>query len=156
MPQQPAAPERGVLRVADAGKARRLLQAAFGPAGIVSASEVEPALTALLFAAAVPSQTQALDTPAGHLDQVLLQRIPADGVTDAVIVQLAIWTVGANKETVVLAIQTGCYAMGGEFHISEVAEYRFIRRLGRGQIMVGTAPCRTGFSRQSPLSSSSR
>ena len=63
--------------------------------GILFGIQVEPALAALLPRPAVPGQPQALHVATRELDQILLQRIPAEGVANRVIVQSAVRSVGA-------------------------------------------------------------
>ena len=61
----------------------------------------EPALPALLLRPRVPGDRERLQAPARQFDQVLLQRIDAEGVLDLEVGELAVGSVGANEELAV-------------------------------------------------------
>ncbi len=62
--------------------------------------EVEPALAAILFLPAVPGDAERLAAPARKRDQVLLQRVDAEGVGDRILVQRAVRGHGPHQEFV--------------------------------------------------------
>src|SRR5690348_8383909 len=62
--------------------------------------EVEPALAALLFRAAVPGVAERLIAPPWKGDQVLLQRVDPEGVGDLVVVESAVRPLGVDHELV--------------------------------------------------------
>jgi hypothetical protein len=69
--------------------------------------EVEPALAAFVLGAAVPGDGQGLQPAIRELDQVLLQRIDAEGVFHFKRGELAIRSVGLDQEPAVLAKKSG-------------------------------------------------
>src|SRR5689334_3584902 len=69
--------------------------------------EVEPALAALILASAVPCDAERLVPAAGHGDQILLQRVYAEGVRNLIVVQSPVRTVGAHHELFARARECG-------------------------------------------------
>ena len=67
---------------------------------VLAGIEMEPALAALLFRAAVPGNAERLIPPPGESDKVLLQRIDPEGVDDLVVVERAVGTLGIDHELV--------------------------------------------------------
>jgi hypothetical protein len=55
--------------------------------------EMEPALLV-----DIPCDRQSLEAAVGQLDQVLLQRVDAEGIAHFIVVQLAVRPVGADEE----------------------------------------------------------
>ena len=86
--------------------------------------EVEPALTALLLRAAIPRNPERLEAPAGHSNQVLLQRINTERIRDLVIMQRAVGAVRAHHELVARARERGDDAEVIELRIGEIAKDR--------------------------------
>ena len=86
--------------------------------------EVEPALPALVGRPAVPGDRQRLQAAIGKLDQVLLQRIEAEGVLHLEDGELAVGTVGLDEELAVLAKEARAHARVVEAGVVEVAEHR--------------------------------
>jgi hypothetical protein len=83
--------------------------------------EVEPALAAGGGGARVPAEAQRLQPPVGHLDEVLLQRVDAERVGDAIVVHRAVGTVGADDEGAVLAQERRRHAVVPELAAVELA-----------------------------------
>ena len=102
--------------------------------------EVEPALPALLFRAAVPGDPERLQAPAGKRDQVLLQRINAESVGDLVIVQPAIGTLSTHHKFVTLAEEGGRNPEMLDLGASKIAEHRRGGRVLHGQRVVRHFP----------------
>ena len=90
--------------------------------------EVKPALAALVLRPGVPSERQRLEAAAGEGDQVLLQRVDAEGVVDLVVVHGPIGTVRLDEEAVALAVEARGDAVLGERDVGEVAQHRGRRR----------------------------
>ena len=63
---------------------------------------MKPALAALVLRTAVPGDRQRLQAAVREFDQILLQRINAEGVFDLEARKLAVGTVGLDEELVVL------------------------------------------------------
>src|SRR5262249_10656483 len=107
--------------------------------------EMEPALAARSLGARVPGDAKRLEATAGELDQVLLQRLDAEGVLDLVVRELAVRTVGGD---VVLAFALGegrRDAGVGQFRIGEVTEDGALVRFLHRAIVVRSAPGRALF-----------
>ena len=88
--------------------------------------EVEPALAALVLRAAVPGERERLQAAVGKLDEILLQRIDAEGVLDLEGGELAVGPVGLDQEFSVLAEEARVDAEIVEARIVEVAEHRAV------------------------------
>ena len=115
--------------------------------------EVEPALAALVLRPAVPGDRQRLQAAIRELDQVLLQRIDAEGVFDLERGELAVGAVGLDEELAVLAEKAGAHAVVVEARIVEVAQHRFARWHAASRACAAscaTAPPRRGGSRRTP------
>jgi hypothetical protein len=102
--------------------------------------QVNPALTALLLRAAVPTDVECLQASARKLDQILLQGINTEGVFDRIVLKLAVGAVGAHHEFAVLAVEVGDDAKLLELRIVKVAERRILGRLLHCQVMMGAGP----------------
>jgi hypothetical protein len=100
---------------------------------------VIPALAAGCGRAAVPGDAERLQPAVGKFDQVLLQRIDAEGVGDAIVVQRAVGAVGADEEVVAAAEEGRGDAGVAECRIGEVAEHRRRRRRLHGEIVMRAA-----------------
>ena len=90
--------------------------------------EVEPALAALCLRSAVPGHRQGLQAAVGKLDQVLLQRIDAEGVFDLESGKLAIGSVGFDQKFAVVAKEARAHTVVVEGRAGKIAEHG---RLGR-------------------------
>ena len=77
----------------DAGPVERI--AAGNPGARI---EKEPFLAALRTRTAVPGNSERLQAPARHPDKVLLKRRDSEGILDFVIMQVAVWSIGADHE----------------------------------------------------------
>src|SRR5215831_8359505 len=106
------------------------------PVGI----EVEPALAALVLRPAVPGSAERLQPAARHRDQVLLQRIDAEGVGDRIFVQGAVGAVGADPEFVAIAKERGGDPEMLELGAGEIAQHGRRRRLLHRQRVMRTLP----------------
>src|SRR5262249_41353823 len=103
--------------------------------------EMEPALTALLFRAAIPGDAERLIASPGKGDQILLQRIYPEGVGDRMVVRRAIRTVGADHEFVAIAEKGRRDTEMLEPGAGEIAEHRRRRRGLHRQSMMRALPC---------------
>src|SRR5262249_39852440 len=83
---------------------------------------------ALLFRAAVPGDRERLQAAVREFDQVLLQRIEAEGVFYLERGELAVGSVGLDEEFPLLAEEAGVHAVIVETRLVEIAEHR---RIGR-------------------------
>ncbi len=92
-----------------------------GVADRLARIEMEPALTALLLRPAVPRDGERLNPPVRKRDQILLQRIEAEGVFDLVFRKLAVRAVRLDIEFSVPLIESGLDAEMLEARIVEVA-----------------------------------
>ncbi|MND90027.1 hypothetical protein D3C80_821030 [compost metagenome] len=99
--------------------------------------EREPALPALALGSAVPGDGQSLQAASGQGNQVLLQRIVAEGVENLKVCRLAILTFGIDEEATLPAEETRRYPGLIEASILEVAEH-----VGLGSITHGPAVIR--------------
>ncbi len=108
--------------------------------------QVKPALAALVLRAGVPADVERLHAAVGKGDQVLLQRVDAEGVGDAVLVQRPVRAVGAHVVAVVFLEEGRGDGVVGEGGVVEVAEDG--ARVGRlhGPVMVRAAVL-DGFAR---------
>ena len=102
--------------------------------------EVEPALAALVLRPAVPGDRQRLQAAIGKLDQVLLQRIEAEGVLDLERGELAVGAVGLDEELAVLAEEARAHAVIVEARVVEIAEHRFLGRVVHRVLVLRGAP----------------
>lgn len=85
--------------------------------------EMEPALTTFAFAAAVPGDAEGLQAAARQFDEILLQRVMAEGVVDAKGVDAAVRAVGLNEELAVILTETGAGTGVIEVGIVEIAQH---------------------------------
>ena len=85
---------------------------------------------------------EALQAPAGELDEVLLERPVAERVLDLVVVQRAVGAVGAHEELAVALRERGRDARVGERRAGEIAEHRLVGRQLHRPGVIGLAPLR--------------
>jgi len=102
--------------------------------------EVEPALAAFILRPRVPGDRQRLDTAIRELDQVLLQRVDAEGVLDLEGRELSVRPVGLDLELIAFAEEPRTHAVVVEDRIGEIAEYRLVGRLIHGVLVLRGAP----------------
>ena len=96
---------------------------------------MEPAL-----ATGVPSRCQALQTPAGELNQVLLQWSYTERVADLEISRFAVRPLGVDEELAVLLEEAGGLVKVSEGGVVEVPEHGILAGVLHGEIVVGAAP----------------
>ena len=107
--------------------------------------EVEPALAAVVLRTAVPGDRQGLQAAVRERDQVLLQRIDAEGVFHLERGELAIGPVRLDEEPAVLAEKAGWHAVVLKARIVEVAQHRlFGGMLHRALVLRGAPQLRLG------------
>ena len=104
--------------------------------------EMKPALAALLLRAAVPGDRQRLQPAVGKLDQILLQRIEAEGVFDLERGELAVGPVGLDQELAVLAKEARVHAVIVEARIVEIAKHGLVGRMVHRVLVLRAAPQR--------------
>src|SRR6516165_7672649 len=102
--------------------------------------EVEPALAALRFRAAIPGDRERLQAAVREFDQVLLQRIDAEGVFHLERGELAVGSVGLDEEFPLLAEEAGVHAVIVETRLVEIAEYRRVGRMVHRLLVLRHAP----------------
>jgi hypothetical protein len=105
-------------------------------ANVLVRVQMEPALPARLLWAAVPGNRQSLQTTVGKLDQILLQRLNAEGVFDLECGELAVGAVGLDQEFPVLAEKAGKCAVMIEACAIEVAGHRLVGRMLHGELVM--------------------
>ena len=102
--------------------------------------EVEPPLAPGRRRSRVPGDRQRLQTAAGKLDEVLLQRLDAEGVGDAIVGQIAVGTVRAHPELVVAPAERADDALVLEPGGVEIGENRRDRGVLPRQGVMVAAP----------------
>ena len=102
--------------------------------------EMEPALAALVLRPAVPGERERLQTSVGKLDQILLQRIDAEGVLDLEDGELAVGPIGLDQELSVLAEEARVHAEIVEARIIEVAEHGLVGGVIHRQLVLRGEP----------------
>ncbi len=98
--------------------------------------EVKPTLAAFVPWPAVPCDRQCLDSPVGKPDQVLLKRIDAERIFHFEDGEPAVRPVGLHQKFSVLAEETRAHPGVFESRLAEIAENRFIARMGHGASML--------------------
>src|SRR5262249_51418557 len=83
--------------------------------------EMEPGLAAFLLRPAVPGDRQRLQPAVGEFDEILLQRIDAEGVFHLERGELALRAVGLDEKFSALAEEAGAHAVIVEARIVEIA-----------------------------------
>ena len=107
---------------------------------------MKPALAARLSRPAVPGERQGLQASVGEFDEVLLQRIEAEGVLHLEHRELAVRTIRLDQEFPVLAEETGMHAVIVEAGVVEIAEHGLVGRvLHRGLVLRGAPQFRFGL-----------
>ncbi|MNO62954.1 hypothetical protein D3C76_536390 [compost metagenome] len=102
--------------------------------------EREPALPALRLRPAVPGDGQRLQAPAGQVDEVLLQRVVAEGVANLEVRRLAVLTLEGDEKPLPLAEKPRGNAGLVEAGIVEIAQHIGRRRIAHGPAVVGILP----------------
>src|SRR5262245_62179575 len=102
--------------------------------------EVKPALAALLLRATVPGNRQRLQPTVGKLDQILLERIDAEGVFDLEGAERSVRPVGLDEEFAVFAEEARVHIVIVETRVVEVAEHGFVVGMGHRTAMLRAAP----------------
>src|SRR3954447_5770147 len=114
-------------------------------ADLLMGIEVEPALAAVVLRSAVPGDRQRLQAAVRERDQVLLQRLDAEGVFHLERGELSIGSVGLDEEPAVLAEKAGWHAVVLKARIVEVAQHRFLGgMLHRALVLRGAPQLRLG------------
>ena len=102
--------------------------------------KMHPALAALILRPAVPRDPERLIAPARKGDQILLQRIDAEGIGDLVIMQRPVRPFGARHEGIAIAAECRRDAVMIEARAIEVAEHGRRRRLLHRLRMMRASP----------------
>ncbi len=102
--------------------------------------EMKPALAALLLWAAVPGDRQRLQPTVGKLDQILLQRIDAEGVFDLKYAERAVRPVGFDEESSVLAKEARVHIVIVETRVGKIAKNGLVVGMGHRVVMLRAAP----------------
>src|SRR5262249_9704602 len=102
--------------------------------------EVEPALSAALPRPAVPGQGKRLQPAVGKLDQVLLQRVDAEGVLDFEVGQLPLSPVSIDEEPAVAAQEGRSDAGVREARAVEAAQHGLVIGVLHGLIVLRSRP----------------
>ncbi len=121
----------------DAGPVQRIA----GP-DLLAGIEVKPALAALRLRTRIPGDAERLLAAARKVDQVLLQRVDAEGVADLEVGSLAVGPVGVDHEPAVAAEERRGRAGVGELRVVEVSEHRALVGDLHREVVVGAAPGR--------------
>src|SRR5271165_1230537 len=101
---------------------------------------MEPALASLLLRPAVPRNTERLVTSAGKCNQVLLQRVDAEGVGDLIIPHRPVRAIRTHQEPLPLAMKLRDRAEMLDPGIAKVAENGGIGCLPHGRCVVRALP----------------
>ena len=88
--------------------------------------EMEPALPALLLRPGVPGDRERLQPAVGKFDEILLQRIDAEGVLYFKRGELAVRPIGLDKKLAVLAEEAGMHTIMVDARVVEVAQHGFV------------------------------
>ena len=83
----------------------------------------EPALATLLARTRIPGHRDRLQSPAGQLDEVLLQRRDAERVLDLEVRELAVGSVRADEVLAVALEEAGLDALEAVGRVVEIAEH---------------------------------
>ena len=102
--------------------------------------EVEPALTTVRVGTRIPGERQGLHAASREFNEVLLQRLDAEHIGDAKILQRTVLPRGPHNKTIVICQKTGSFTEVVELGISEVAEHAVVRDRLHGQLVVRTLP----------------
>ena len=88
----------------------------------------------------IPDNGKTLQTATRKGNQVLLKRIPAEGVGDFKLAYLTVRPSGVNKKPAVLAIKAGGCAMDFKNSVVKIPQNGLLIGHGHGMIMVGALP----------------
>src|SRR6202048_4500512 len=102
--------------------------------------KMKPALAAFFLRAAVPRDRQGLPAAVREVDQILLQRIDAEGVFHLEGGELSVRAVGLDKKFAALAEEPGAYVVIIEARVVEIAEHRRIVRVLHRVLVLGRTP----------------
>src|SRR5262249_20437166 len=102
--------------------------------------EVKPPLPALLLRSAVPGDRQRLQPAVGKFDEVLLQRLDAEGVLYLERGELAVRAIGLDEKLSVLAEEAGVHPVIVESRIVEIAEHRCVGCVLHRELVLRVAP----------------
>jgi hypothetical protein len=102
--------------------------------------EMEPALAALLLGAVIPGDRQGLQPAVRKFDEILLQRLDAEGVFHLERGELAVGVVGLDEEFPGLAEEAGVHAVMVKARVAEIAEHRLVGRMLHGELVLRCAP----------------
>src|SRR5262249_8746299 len=102
--------------------------------------EMEPALATLLLRAGVPGDREGLQPAVREFDEILLQRVDAEGVFHLERSELAVRAIGLEQEFPILAEEAGLHAVMTEARIVEIAMHRCVGRMLHGEPMLRRAP----------------
>ena len=100
--------------------------------------KMKPMLPALSFRAAVPGNTQRLITTSGKCNQILLQWFNTECISDRVIGQFSVRSVGTHHILAVALEESRFDSVVFEFSIIEIAKYGLCISLLHRQIMIRT------------------
>ncbi len=103
-------------------------------------------LAALRLGPGVPGERQRLQPSVGECDQILLQRIDAEGVFDLEQGELAVRPVGFDPKFAVAAKEARSHAVIVERHAGKIAQHRPLGRVSHGVAMLRCVP-QIGFGR---------
>jgi hypothetical protein len=98
--------------------------------------EMEPALAALLLGAVIPGDRQGLQPAVRKFDEILLQRLDAEGVFYLERGELAVRVVGLDEEFPGLAEEAGMHAVMVKVRVAEIAEHRLVGRMLHGELVL--------------------
>ncbi|WP_319325864.1 hypothetical protein [Bradyrhizobium sp.] len=102
--------------------------------------EMKPALTALLFRPRVPGDGEGLDAAVREFDQILLQRIDAEGVFHLEGRELAVGPIGLDQELAFLTEEARAGAGVVERRVVEIAPHGLRRRVIHGAAVLRGPP----------------
>ena len=102
--------------------------------------EMKPALTALVFCAGVPRDSECLQPAVVQFDEILLKRPKSKRVADLKIRQVAVRAVCPNPELVVLLEESREHSVVVEGRVVEPSKDSFVGRLLHGGGMLRALP----------------
>jgi hypothetical protein len=102
--------------------------------------DMEPALAAFCFAAAVPGDIGYLVFSIRKLDEILLQWIDAEGIGYFIVVKLSILSVSSDEELLSFFVKAVFDSVKFECGIVEITYDRFVVRLFHCHVMVRASP----------------
>ena len=104
--------------------------------------EVEPALSPLVLRPTVPGDSQNLQASVGKFDQILLQGINAESVSDRELGRFAVRPVGLDQEFAIAIEKARADAEILEGRAGEIPEHRSVARVRHGELVVRAGPPR--------------